>query len=58
MDGVWRERDHHGCIVFDPYEYCADQCNESCLSVLLGKKFKVGHYTQTFQPIFSSYMLC
>ena len=46
------------CLVFNPYEYHMDLCNESCLtvwrashpSVLRGKNFNVGHYTQTVQP--------
>ena len=33
-----------------------DLCNEQCFSsqpaILCGKKFNVGHYTQTFQPNF------
>ena len=29
-----------------------DLCNELCLSVLCGKIFRVGYYTETFQPNF------
>ena len=38
-------------IHFDPYEYHMDLGDKLCLSSMV-KTFNVGHYMQTFQPIF------
>ena len=54
-----------GKAVLGPYEYHNDQCNQWCLSnqidsmpfsghkaMLRSKNVNLGHYVQTFQPIF------
>ena len=42
-----------GVLLFDPYEFYMELCNESCSSVcLVWQKLYLRHFRQTFQPNF------